>query len=198
MPLRGLIALCKEVVTGYPILYGSGVISKILGDDMASNIGRLEGAADALEARSGGGGDGGGSATLGDLLSAPGASPHEAGVYGARWVSRTLRFVALLLQKLGADPALSISAAGRATYTVAIAPYHQPVMAAVVSFVLWWAPSRAWVLSGPLGGASNQAASTACAALSVLVGPVAEAVERALEDKKFNFHDRISAIPGGW
>ena len=198
LPLRALASLCKAIVSGYPILYGDGIISKVLGDDMNSNVARLETAALELEAVGGAPG-----ATLGGLLGQRGAdgsppSPHAPGVYGARWVARTLRFVALLLQKLSADPALSIADAGRQTYGATIAPYHMPVMAFVVGFVLRWAPSRAWVLAGPLGGASNEAACAACAALSARVGPVAESISRALEGKGLDFADRISAIPGGW
>ena len=203
-PLRALASLCKTIVTGYPILYGDGIITKVLGDDMNSNIARLEAAASELEAGGGGGGGGGSpGATLGDLLAQRGAdgsppSPHAPGVYGARWVARTLRFVAVLLQKLSADPSLSIADAGRQTYGAIIAPFHMPVMAFVVGFVLRWAPSRAWVLAGPLGGASNEAACAACAALSARVGPVAEGLSRALEERGLDYADRISAIPGGW
>ena len=198
MPLRDLIALCNAIVTGYPILYGDGVISKILGDDMNGNVGRLEAAASELEKAAPGA-----CPTLADLLARRGAggappSPHDPGVYGARWVSRTLRFVALLLHKLAADPELSISEAGRATYAAVIAPHHMPVMAFVVAFILRWAPRRSWVLANPLGGASNEAACAACAALSGLVGPVAEAVAEALAERGLDFTDRISAIPGGW
>ena len=199
MPLRELIALCKTIVTGYPILYGDGVISKILSDDMNGNVGRLEAAASDLEKAA----PAGVRPTLADLLARRGAggappSPHDPGVYGARWVSRTLRFVALLLQQLAADPELSIAEAGRATYAAVIAPYHMPVMAFVVSFILRWAPRRSWVLANPLGGASNDAACAACAALSGLVGPVAEAVAGALAERDLDFTDRLSAIPGGW
>ena len=200
-PLHLLVSLCKTIVTGYPILYGDGIITKVLGDDMNSNISRLVAAASELEAGGGGGGSTG--ATLGALLAQVGTdgsppSPHAPGVYGARWVARTLRFVAVLLQKLSADPALSIADAGRQTYGVAIAPFHMPVMAFVVSFILRWAPSRAWVLAGPLGGASNEAACAACAALGARVGPVAESISRALEERGLDYADRISAIPGGW
>ena len=58
--------------------------------------------------------------------------PAAGGVFGARWIVRVLRFVTLLLSKLGSDPALSISLAGRQTYTAIIAPFHAPVMGFVV------------------------------------------------------------------
>jgi hypothetical protein len=58
--------------------------------------------------------------------------PQAGGVFGARWIVRVLRFVTLLLSKLGEDPALSISLAGRQTYTAIIAPFHAPVMGFVV------------------------------------------------------------------
>ncbi len=202
MELRALIRLCRVIVTGYSILYTDGIVCRILSDDMNGNVSRLESAAAELE-KPGGGGGGGGAATLADLLVQRGAdgsppSPHASGVYGARWVARTLRFVALLLEKLGAAPTLSIADAGRSTYAETIAPYHTPVMAFVVSFVLRWAPYRSWVLAHPLGGVTNEAACAACASLSRLVAPIAAGITAALEENGLNFADRISAIPGGW
>lgn len=213
IPLRGLIALSREVVSGYCILYGDGIITRILTDDMVGNINRLAhtlaqmeapppttaAAPSTLPAAYGPSGP-----TLAHLLQwrarpdSPPPSPHDAGVYGARWVARTLRFVAILLRKLGADPALQISDAGRATYALTIAPFHAPVMAFVVGFVLRWAPRRQWVLDVPLKGASAETASAACAALSGLVGAVAEGVGAALAEAGLDYADKISAIPGGW
>jgi hypothetical protein len=120
------------------------------------------------------------------------------GIYGARWITRILRFVTLLLQQLGSQPELSISLAGRATYTQVIAPFHAPVMSWVVKCVLYWAPSRAWVLKHSLGGASNEAASAACLRAAAALGPLAQACHAHLESRGLNYPDLISAVPGGF
>ena len=258
LPLRPILALCRRIVAGYPILYSSGLISKILSDDLNSNVDKVERALAEMErealvdrqlacgsdaagptgsaAGDGGGGSGGGAPTAGaeaggaasppppasppssqrsttsrpGLGYAPAVGPYFAdladfsptpsaeGVYGARWIVRVLRFVVLLLQKLGSEPALSISLAGRQTYTAIIAPHHAPVMGFVVKCVLYWAPTRAWVLHNTLKGASNADASAACLRVSAALGPLAEACHALLVRRGLNFHDIISAVPGGF
>ena len=42
VPLKGLIDLCKVVLRGYGILYGDGLIKRVLHDDLNSNISRVE------------------------------------------------------------------------------------------------------------------------------------------------------------
>ena len=207
IPLRSLIALCRAVATGYPLLYSDGVISKVLTDDLFGNVGRLEAVCAELETATPPGSP---PPTLAHLCAWPGPpppagspplpppTPHLPGPYGARWVARTLRFVVLLLHKLGADPALSISAAGRDTYSVCIAPFHAPVMAWVVGFILRWAPRRQWVLDHSLGGVSSAEAAAACTALSEKLRPVAEGMGEALAAAALDYQDKISAIPGGW
>ena len=252
LPLRPLLALCRRIVAGYPILYSSGLISKILSDDLNSNVDKVERALAEMErealldrqlasgsdaagpagsAGAGGGGAPTPGADAGGAASPPPASspssqrsttsrpglgyapavgpffsdladfsptPSAEGVYGARWIVRVLRFVVLLLQKLGSEPALSISLAGRQTYTAIIAPHHAPVMGFVVKCVLYWAPTRAWVLHNTLKGATNADASAACLRVSAALGPLAEACHALLARRGLNFHDIISAVPGGF
>lgn len=128
---------------------------------------------------------------------APGGARGAAGVWGALWVARTLGFVAELLRALGADAALPISAAGRATYARTLAPYHAPVFGWLVSWVVGWAPTRAWVLAHKLGGADNAAASAACARAAAALAPLAAAALAVLAAEGADFPDRMSALPFG-
>jgi hypothetical protein len=228
LPLRPLLSLCKVLLAGYRLLYADGLICKVLSEDMSGNMRKLESALAAMEvaavedrkreqsssasphpqpsptgsARSstslpGLGYDPAVGADFGDLSTYfPEASAE--GIYGARWITRILRFVALLLQQLGSQPELSISLAGRSTYAQVIAPFHAPVMGFVVKCVLYWAPSRAWVLKRSLGGASNEAASEACLRAAAALGPLAQACHAHLEARGLNFPDLISAVPGGF
>jgi Glycolipid transfer protein (GLTP) len=188
-PLKPLIQLCRTVVTGYPILYASGFVSKILSDDLNGNVSRLEKAVAELEAKHIS------EPLVADLLE-HNPSPGDSGVYGLRWVGRTLLFVSLLLERLGNDLKLSISQAGRDVYGIVLQKHHAPVFGFVVKTVLYWAPTRAWVLSHTLPGATNEAASAACKALSAELSPLAlSLVNHAHPCLAFN--DVISSLPFG-
>jgi hypothetical protein len=222
LPLAALAAVAREALSGYAILYSDGAVARILGDDLRGNLAKMDaaaaalGAADVGAAAPGAGGpaaaaapgaggstaaDAAPAATLGALLRAaalaPGGARGAAGVWGALWVARTLGFVAELLRALGADAALPISAAGRATYARTLAPYHAPVFGWLVSWVVGWAPTRAWVLAHKLGGADNAAASAACARAAAALAPLAAAALAVLAAEGADFPDRMSALPFG-
>lgn len=212
LPVSSLLELSKVMMEGYQILYGKGLIHKILSDDLTSNINRVRSTLEEMERersalsqatpsaspqRPGLDYDPATGPTLAHLTA---FSPtlDSQGVYGVRWISRTLQFVVILLGKLGADLDLSISKAGRETYAVTIGPYHAPVMSFVVRCVLYWAPSRQWALHNSLGGATNETTSVACTRLSQALGPIPEAIIAHLESKDLNFKDVISSVPGGF
>lgn len=216
LPMSSLLELSKVVMEGYQILYGKGLIHKILSDDLTSNINRVRSTLEEMERersalaiatttiptpstlqRPGLDYDPATGPTLAHLT-AFSPTPDSQGVYGVRWISRTLQFVVILLGKLGADLDLSISKAGRETYAVTIGPYHAPVMSFVVRCVLYWAPSRQWALHNSLGGATNEATSAACTRLSQALCPIPEAITAHLESKGLNFKDVISSVPGGF
>ena len=64
--------------------------------------------------------------------------------------------------------------------------------------MLYWAPTRAWVLQKSLQGASNADVSALCLRVAAALGPLAAACHEHLEAKSLNFHDVISAVPGGF
>jgi hypothetical protein len=195
---------------GYKLLYGTGLIHRILSDDLTSNINRVRSTLEEMERERATSAPSSSTpkpgldfdpATIGPTLShltAFSPTPDSQGVYGARWIARTLQFVVILLEKLGGNPNLSISIAGRETYAVTIGPFHAPVMAFVVRCVLYWAPSRQWVLHNTLGGVTNEAACAACTRLSKALSPIPQAITAHLEAKGLNFKDVISSVPGGF
>jgi len=63
--------------------------------------------------------------------------------------------------------------------------------------VLFWAPSRSWVLKHSLQGAPPDAVCAACAALAAKLEPVVAAVVAILEREGLNHHDVVSALPFG-
>ena len=67
-----------------------------------------------------------------------------------------------------------------------------------VKCVLYWAPTRAWVLKNTLHGATNEAASAACLRVAAALGPLAQACHAHLEARQLNYADLISAVPGGF
>jgi hypothetical protein len=119
------------------------------------------------------------------------------GIWGVLWCARTLRFVGILLSKLGSAPGMSISAGGRATYAEVLQPYHAPVMAWVVGTVVGWAPSRAKVLSSTLQGLSNEEASSRCVATAAELLPLAEALLAHVAAAGMDYPDKISTLPFG-
>jgi len=197
VPLKGLIDLCKVVLRGYGILYGDGLIKRVLHDDLNSNISRVEQTLQEMDEKGVVPLDGKLGMALNDLTIFC-ALPESGGCYGIRWICRTLRFVVVLLSKLGEDPNLSISVAGRATYKEVLSQYHAPVMQFVVGCVLYWAPTRAWVLSHTLNGATNELATASCAKLALALSPVPAAIEEHLNKMGLDYNDRISSVPGGF
>ena len=218
LPLRPLLSLARTLVAGYPILYASGLICRVLSDDLNGNIATLAAALADMEREAAAerppaaplSSSSRSSSSRPGLGYAPAEGPHfsdltsfhpassASPIYAARWVTRVLKFIALLLAKLGADPALSISLAGRQTYKAVIAPHHAPVMSFIVGTVLYWAPTRAWVLKNSLSGASNADACAACLRTAAALAPLAEACAAHLEACGLNHHDVISAVPGGF
>jgi hypothetical protein len=192
--LRALLPLCDAVLAGYPILYSKGWVSDILTGDFRGNIGKLERVCAALE-------EAGLPATVAGVLTRaaakPGGAHDDEGVWGLLWCCRTLRFVAELLRSLGADENLSISAAGRSTYAKTLAAYHASVFSILVSAIVGWAPTRAWVLKHNLDGCSNVAASAACTRTSSTLTPIPEEIIRVLAAAGADFPDRQSSLPFG-
>ncbi len=64
--------------------------------------------------------------------------------------------------------------------------------------MLYWAPTRAWVLHNTLHGAANADVTAHCLRVARALGPLAQACHAHLEAKGLNFHDVISAVPGGF
>lgn len=198
IPLRPLLKLCEDALSGYSILYAKGWVSKILQEDFQGNIAKMQRVCVCLEEGRPGAVT---QATVGGALTRAAALPNgvhsDEGVWGILWCARTLRFVAELLRALGSDETLSISAAGRATYAKVLSTYHAPVFAFLVGTIVGWAPTRNWVLAHTLEGMVNSDATTACARTAAALAPVPDAIIFALAAANADFPDRISALPFG-
>ena len=130
-------------------------------------------------------------------VSRPGGLHADEGVWGVLWCGRTLRFVAELLRALGADPNLTISSAGRATYQKTLSAYHAAIFGWIVGTIVGIAPSRTWVLSHTLEGMDNVAATAACARTSTALAPIPNAIIAQLAAAGADFQDKQSALPFG-
>jgi hypothetical protein len=195
IPLRSLLTLCDDALSGYSILYSKGWVAKVLMDDFRGNIAKVEKVCRELE-------EGNTSpATVTGLLtravSRPGGLHGDDGVWGVLWCARTLRFVAELLRALGADPDLPISSAGRQTYQKTLAAYHAPVFGWVVGIIVGIAPSRSWVLSHTLAGMTNKTVTDGCARTSAALTPIPTALIAQLAAAGADFPDKQSALPFG-
>jgi len=148
-PLLAAAALVKE---GYSVLYSDGMIARTLRDDLQHNLDTMTSTAAAQAAQAAqavqAGGAGGAATARGYVeaeLAAAGGSPSAAkgrgGLLAVLWLSRTLRFVARMLQLLGA-PDCEIAQAGKTTYDEILHPFHGPLLGWIVSAALTWAPSR--------------------------------------------------------
>ena len=195
IPLRPLLTLCDDALSGYSILYSKGWVSKILQDDFRGNIAKVEKVCRDLEE------DGNAPATVTGVLNRAASRPDglhgDEGVWGLLWCARTLRFVAELLRTLGDDENLSISSAGRKTYQKTLSAYHAPVFGWAVNIIVGIAPSRSWVLSNTLSGMTNKTVTESCARTARALTPIPTAIIAQLAAAGADFPDKQSALPFG-
>lgn len=141
--LAPLLSASELVKEGYAVLYSEGMISRTLRDDLQHNLTNLSAAAARSSpapatAR----------AFVEAEFAAAGRSVEAAkgreGLIAGLWLSRTLRFVARMLQLLGQPrtPAVEIAEAGRTTYDEILHPYHGPLLGFIVGAAFSWAPKR--------------------------------------------------------
>ena len=202
LALEPLLAASSLVKEGYVVLYSEGMISRTLSDDLQHNISQMTSTAAAHAAAAGGAA---GAATARayvetELAAAGGSSEAAKGrgsLQAGLWLSRTLRFVARLLQLLGTRRApakeCEIAEAGKTTYDEILHPFHGPLLGWIVSAALTWAPTRKSLTDAlqARDGLDEAAATALLARAATAMLPVAAALHDLYVEHDIDWQDRV-------
>jgi hypothetical protein len=194
LALAPLLSASELVKEGYAVLYSEGMISRTLRDDLQHNLTKLaEAAARGSPAPSTA------RAFVVAEFAAAGRSPEAAkgreGLIAGLWLSRTLRFVARMLQLLGQPrtPAVEIAEAGRTTYDEILHPYHGPLLGFIVGAAFSWAPRRK-TLTDQLrdrDGLDEAAATALLARAAAAMLPVTQALHDLFTEHGIDWPDKV-------